>query len=90
MKSGDGMAPPVGPNPEPGSYDARLTGHPWKSFSQPLSLSGAGAGLPTTYIRCVSDDPVSAFVEGSAARANADSISSSGVKPQASAAAKFR
>ena len=66
---------PVPPNeldaiPEPDrSYVARLTDQPLASVTQPLRLKGDGSGVSTTYIRCVSDDPVSRAIESSAARA---------------------
>jgi pimeloyl-ACP methyl ester carboxylesterase len=52
------------------AYAARSSGHPLKSWTQPIVLKGAGRSVPTAFIRCVSDDdPVSKLVEGSAARA---------------------
>lgn len=51
------------------AYAARSSGHPLKSWTQPIVLTGAARSVPTAYIRCVSDDPVSKLVEGSAARA---------------------
>lgn len=51
------------------AYAARCSDHPLKSWTQPIVLKGAGRSVPTTYIRCVSDDPVSKLIEGSAARA---------------------
>jgi hypothetical protein len=66
---------PVSPDeldaiPEPDrSYAARLTDQPLASVTQPLRLKGRGSGVPTTFIRCVSDDPVSRAIESSAARA---------------------
>jgi pimeloyl-ACP methyl ester carboxylesterase len=63
------VAPPVEGSPPPGSYDARLTAHPYLSLAQPARLTGAGAKVPTWYLRCTGGDPVSALIEPSAARA---------------------
>ena len=63
------VAPPVEGTPKPGSYDARMTAHPYLSFVQPARLTGGGAKVPTWYVRCTGGDPVSALVEPSAARA---------------------
>lgn len=57
------IRPPVEGAPAPGSYDARLTGHPWRTFSEPAGLGVAWREVPATYIRCVSDGPVSALLE---------------------------
>ena len=63
------IAPPVEGTPMPGSYDARMTAHPYLSLAQPARLTGAGAKVPTWYVRCTGGDPVSALVEPSAERA---------------------
>jgi pimeloyl-ACP methyl ester carboxylesterase len=56
--------------PEPDrSYVARLADHPLASLSQRLRLKGNASSVPTTYIRCISDDPLSKAIESSAARA---------------------
>jgi pimeloyl-ACP methyl ester carboxylesterase len=66
---------PVSPDelnsiPEPErSYVARLTDHPLASITQPLRLKGGASRVPTSYVRCVSDDPLSRAIESSAARA---------------------
>jgi hypothetical protein len=37
---------------------ARLTPHPVACWTQPIRLTGGGASLPTTYVRCTVDyDP---------------------------------
>ena len=51
------------------AYAARCSDQPLKSWTQTIVLGGAAASVPTTYVRCVSDDPVSKLVEGSATRA---------------------
>ncbi|HET7466577.1 MAG TPA: alpha/beta fold hydrolase [Candidatus Dormibacteraeota bacterium] len=51
------------------AYAARSSDHPLKSWTQPIVLNDAARSVPTTYIRCVSDDPISKLIEGSAARA---------------------
>ena len=63
------IAPPVEGTPKPGSYDARMTALPYLSLAQPARLTGAGAKVPTWYVRCTGGDPVSALVEPSAERA---------------------
>ena len=62
------IASPGMPDAPPGSYDARLTAHPWRTMSDPIALGGETT-LPVTYVRCVSDDPLAALLDKSAARA---------------------
>jgi pimeloyl-ACP methyl ester carboxylesterase len=63
------VAPPVEGTPRPGSYDSRLTAHPYLALASPARLTSAGAKVPTWYLRCTGGDPVSALVEPSAERA---------------------
>lgn len=51
------------------AYAARSSDQPLKSLTQPIVLNGKGGSVPATYIRCVSSDPTSKLIEGSAARA---------------------
>lgn len=60
---------PGEPNAAKGSYDARMSWHPWKTFNEPARLGDRWRAVPATYVRCVSDDPISALLAPSAARA---------------------
>lgn len=49
----------------------RFVSQPWATFTQPARLTGAGAGVPRTYIHCtdkVEPDPFAAFAARARAR----------------------
>jgi len=53
------------PRPWP-PLNPHFTPHPWKTFSQPLALNNAAAGLlPRTYVRCTADKTPGEFMAGS-------------------------